>query len=247
MLQKIIILSRYSNNLIRYFSTTTLNNINTNVNNEKKISKHEVKKKKKQEINKLRQEAGITLKVSILSQSEQANQLKHKSKATRDNNKLLFQGKATRFQLGNGHEAITSEALLELVKSTAPYIFITKTTNNIITNDNEEEEFINDNYKNDKKFLALLNCNNNDDNDNSENNINSFAINYDLKNTLLSQLSVGPMGWMDILTGPVVEALPPTSTPTEEQRVDYFALCIASHFATVATFGKLNHLIFILK
>ena len=46
--------------------------------------------------------------------------------------------------------------------------------------------------------------------------------------------SASSSGWLDLLrTG---SDIPITNTPTEQQRVDYFALCMASHFATVATF-----------
>ena len=45
--------------------------------------------------------------------------------------------------------------------------------------------------------------------------------------------SVSPSGWLDLLR---TSEVPVTNTPTEQQRVDYFALCMASHFATVATF-----------
>ena len=46
--------------------------------------------------------------------------------------------------------------------------------------------------------------------------------------------SASSAGWLDLLkTG---SDIPITNTPTEQQRIDYFALCMASHFATVATF-----------
>lgn len=43
-----------------------------------------------------------------------------------------------------------------------------------------------------------------------------------------------PYGWLDILRA--AEALPATPTPSAEEREDYFALCLAAHHATVATF-----------
>ena len=46
--------------------------------------------------------------------------------------------------------------------------------------------------------------------------------------------SHGPSGWLRILKNS--NHIPNTNTPTEAQRTDYFALCLASHFCTVATF-----------
>lgn len=46
--------------------------------------------------------------------------------------------------------------------------------------------------------------------------------------------SQGPSGWLRILKNS--NHIPNTNTPTEAQRTDYFALCLASHFCTVATF-----------
>ena len=51
----------------------------------------------------------------------------------------------------------------------------------------------------------------------------------------LSSLAAGPMGWKSILTSPKA-LLRSTDLPTEEERIDYFALCLASHFSTVATY-----------
>ncbi|WP_310394973.1 hypothetical protein [Hymenobacter sp.] len=43
-----------------------------------------------------------------------------------------------------------------------------------------------------------------------------------------------PYGWLDILRA--ADALPATPSPSAEEREDYFALCLAAHHATVATF-----------
>lgn len=51
----------------------------------------------------------------------------------------------------------------------------------------------------------------------------------------LLHLSAGRQGWRDVLSSPL-RSIRATSKPTEEERVDYFALCMASHFATVATY-----------
>ncbi len=43
-----------------------------------------------------------------------------------------------------------------------------------------------------------------------------------------------PLGWWSILRQH--ELVPSTATPTPAQRTDYFALCLAAHFASVATY-----------
>ncbi len=50
----------------------------------------------------------------------------------------------------------------------------------------------------------------------------------------LIDLGGHPHGWLDILRA--ADALPATPTPSAEEREDYFALCLAAHHATVATF-----------
>ena len=48
------------------------------------------------------------------------------------------------------------------------------------------------------------------------------------------EMSAHPFGWLEILKN--AELVDSASNPTTEQREDYFALCIACHHATVATF-----------
>lgn len=55
-----------------------------------------------------------------------------------------------------------------------------------------------------------------------------------VKGKRLIEMGGHPMGWLNILIG--AEDLEPAGNPTTEQREDYFALCIACHHATVATF-----------
>lgn len=50
----------------------------------------------------------------------------------------------------------------------------------------------------------------------------------------LIELGGHPYGWLDILRA--ADELPATSNPSPEEREDYFALCLACHHATVATF-----------
>ncbi|MBC8154944.1 MAG: hypothetical protein H7Z72_18760 [Bacteroidetes bacterium] len=50
----------------------------------------------------------------------------------------------------------------------------------------------------------------------------------------LIELGGHPYGWLDILNA--ADELPATPDPSPEEREDYFALCLACHHATVATF-----------
>lgn len=50
----------------------------------------------------------------------------------------------------------------------------------------------------------------------------------------LSELRRGPLGWLSILRG--AERLGASAEPTPAARTDYFALCLAAHFASVATY-----------
>lgn len=51
----------------------------------------------------------------------------------------------------------------------------------------------------------------------------------------LSHLTAGAQGWRDVLSSPS-RMIRASASPSVEERVDYFALCMASHFATVATY-----------
>ena len=50
-----------------------------------------------------------------------------------------------------------------------------------------------------------------------------------------SNLLLDIEGWGPILKH-AVDTIPSTETPTVKQRIDYFSLCLASHFSTVATY-----------
>ena len=51
----------------------------------------------------------------------------------------------------------------------------------------------------------------------------------------LSHLTIGSQGWREVLASPS-RLIRASASPSAEERVDYFALCMASHFATVATY-----------
>src|SRR4029453_17644740 len=50
----------------------------------------------------------------------------------------------------------------------------------------------------------------------------------------LYQLAAGPYGWWRVLRA--AERLSPSDDPTPAQRTEYFALCLAAHFASAASF-----------
>jgi hypothetical protein len=50
----------------------------------------------------------------------------------------------------------------------------------------------------------------------------------------LYQLAAGPYGWWRVLRA--AERLQPSDDPTPAQRTEYFALCLAAHFASAASF-----------
>jgi hypothetical protein len=50
----------------------------------------------------------------------------------------------------------------------------------------------------------------------------------------LCQLAAGPLGWWSVLRA--ADRLGPSDDPTPAQRTDYFALCLAAHFASAASF-----------
>lgn len=160
----------------------------------------------------LRRERKEALKVQL--KNEKKNKIKKLSSTTTSiTSTSSYENKKAnvRFVLGNKVEVLTSSNLLYLVKSTAPYYFPEEEVKLIM----DEEEYDN--------------INESDDNDiNSNNKVNSINS--------LASLAKGPDGWLAILNGPALQLLPNTDNPTEAQRIDYFALCMAAHFSTVATY-----------
>src|SRR5690242_523226 len=56
----------------------------------------------------------------------------------------------------------------------------------------------------------------------------------DVSGKRMIEMGKHPMGWLNILIA--AENLEAVKDPTTEQREDYYALCIACHHSTVATF-----------
>lgn len=113
-----------------------------------------------------------------------------------------------RFVLGNGVEGLSPESLLHVVESTAPYIFKRHTEDKLVLDD---EDIYDDEEDVDNHSLH-------DQQTRSDSEI-------DL-NTLppWEKIIFESRGWQ------------PSEKPSEDERIRYFALCTASHFATVGSY-----------
>ena len=197
------------------------------------------------------------------------NNEKHKIKSeTRQVKVKVIPEKPIRFSLGCGIESLTASNLLDLVKSTAPYLFPESGPRIVIEEDDDFDDlnsFSRSYISAEDRNNALLEANSDanieehGENGNSgdingrnkneggiDSNSNSFMSSSSPSSTasilaevLLEDMtavekSQGPSGWLRILKNS--NHIPNTNSPTEAQRIDYFALCMASHFCTVATF-----------
>lgn len=161
----------------------------------------------------LRQQQRQALKVQRV---KSAQKYARKKEQTKQGQIQMEAQSKIRFKLGNGIEVLTSAALMGLVKSTAGYYFPEVALRAVLDDDEED-------YEDEDELLS-----------------DSAAGDYkgnespSTPQVSLAQLSQGKNGWLNILRS---SNLPPaTDAPTKEQRVDYFALCMAAHFATVATY-----------
>lgn len=118
-----------------------------------------------------------------------------------------------RFMLGNGVEGLSPDSLLRVVESTAPYIFKRHQEDKLVLDDEEDDD---------------------DDDDDGDDNINEEEIK---RSAYVTDYGI------DISTLPPWERilfesrdLRPSEKPTEEDRIRYFGLCTASHFATVGSY-----------
>jgi hypothetical protein len=119
-----------------------------------------------------------------------------------------------RFRLGNGVEAISSNVLIELVKSTAPYYFST--------------------HKHASKSDVNINSINiNDETAALKKNTNTYELTEPYLNISLEELSSRKNGWLYILNSKYSS---PNLSSSADERINYFALMIACHFASVATY-----------
>ena len=178
------------------------------------------------------------------------NNEKHRAKSdVRVMKVKVIPEKAVRFSLGCGIEALTASNLLDLVKSTAPYLFPESGPRIVIEEDDDFDDLNSfaSSYTSAADRLSASESKDKDPNG-SINDAEEFtstsassasvisAINsvLDASEMTAVEKSEGPSGWLRILKNS--DHIPNTNTPTEDQRVDYFALCMASHFCTVATF-----------
>lgn len=145
--------------------------------------------------------------------------IKNRHKVDSKNDRLCISD--ARFVLGNGVEAVTPSNLLNLVKTTAPYFFPQLMDKSNYVLDVYDEEDVIDLAE--SSLPDKLRKTSEDDGKSKKS---------------LSQLVLtgSSHGWNDVLLVNS-EALPPcTEKPSSDQRLDYFVLCLASHFSTVASF-----------
>ena len=112
-------------------------------------------------------------------------------------------------------ECISAFTIVELVRATAPYIVA---PDQLVMDDEDDD----------------------DDDDNSDDNGHGDSTKKIVENSLAA-MAHDPQGWEKILLSTkITELLPNTEQPTEVQRIDYFALCLASHFATSASYAPID-------
>ena len=131
------------------------------------------------------------------------------------NSKSSAETVQTRFHLGNGMDAISVQNLLDLVKSTAPYVFPEFAIRQIIEEDDDGEDDDDD-----------------DDDDDLDSDLKLLSKHRNIPVPIENVLN--PSGWKNILLA--TKPSEPSAAPTASERIHYFSLCLASHFATVATF-----------
>lgn len=115
----------------------------------------------------------------------------------------------SRFRLGNGLDAISPSNLIEAVQSTAPYLF-PEFQIKLVMDDDEDDDY------DDLKDANGLN---------QSNNYATKSVNFS-----------DPFGWHNLLLSSKKLTTESQGITTASQRSTYFSLCLASHFATVATF-----------
>lgn len=120
-----------------------------------------------------------------------------------------------RFILGNGVEGLSSDSLLRVVESTAPYIFKRHQEDKLVLDDEDDDEDDED-----------------DDEDDESNNGNKSEDHMFITDYGVDISALPP--WERILFQS--RNLRPSEKPSEEDRIRYFALCTASHFATVGSY-----------
>ncbi len=173
---------------------------------------------------------GAELRKERKSKERKNNKIK-KNNEKKINTKKGNNETPVRFKLGNGVQALTATSLLDLVKSTTPYYFPNLAAKEVLDDDYyDDDDDDDDDDDNDDNTVLTADTTNATMDDNSV--TSDGSRDYDL-----TPLTVGANGWLNILLEPkLLSLLPRCDAPTEQQRVNYFALCLASHFATVASY-----------
>jgi len=120
-----------------------------------------------------------------------------------------------RFMLGNGMEGLSPDSLLRVVESTAPYIFKRHQEDKLVLDDEDEDD------DDDDGGDEMANQNEEDS------RRAAFVTDYGVDISTLPP-------WERILFES--RDFHPTEKPSEEDRIRYFSLCTASHFATVGSY-----------
>ena len=125
-----------------------------------------------------------------------------------------------RFVLGNKIEGLTAAQLVELVRSTAPYLFPETAPKMVLDDEDEDDE----EEEEDEEVKD------------EEGKVTGGSRDARQASASVLELAADPKrGHLNLLRA-LPPRLPPCEQPTEQQRVEYFALCLAAHFSTVATF-----------
>lgn len=173
----------------------------------------EMKMKTGAQMRKVKRQEMRVERVKVTEMYALQNKIKNRKRSAEEENSRI------RFTLGSGIEVLTSASLIELVKITAPYYFPS-----IIDDEDSLLYFTDEN----PTFPLTMTRNNNDHHINLNQSLGSQ------ESLRLSEYSSSPNGWLDILRS---QSLPqPSESPPKEDRIDYFTLCLACHFASVATY-----------
>lgn len=197
------------------------------------------------------QDSQSILKTGAELRSERKNVLKairdndkHKIKSAAKSAKAMkprvIPEKPIRFALGCGIETLTATNLLDLVKFTAPYLFPESGPRVTIEEDDDFDDL--DSFSasytpaDDRLAESLIKLKSVTDKDEyiSPSSTLSISVELNVADMTAVEKSAGPSGWYRLLKNS--NHIPNTNTPNEAQRIDYFALCMASHFCTVATY-----------
>lgn len=136
---------------------------------------------------------------------------------------------AVRFKLGNGVVSLTSKTLIGLVESTCPYLY-PRLFREII--DETDEDF----YELLPEGIASSSSASSSDMQSALLSVGDDSSDGDAAHQSLISQCESSIGWREIVQTPLSRLPAAADKPTKESRIEYFALCIAAHFTTVATF-----------